>query len=495
LGFAAAVWLIDIGHPVYRLALQPPMRTAPPFTPGRSSRRTPIAVLLATALLVGACGGSAPSATPTAPAVTPAVTPIVGAAAAPVEIALAQASPAPVASTAPVASVVPAVASSVPGSPLPSTVPVPEAVFPAELAARLDRIVTASQARIPAPGISVAVRLADGSLYTGVAGDRQLSPRKPVDPDTVFAIASITKTFVTATVMQLVDEGKLSLDDRLARHVPDFPNAKNITIRQLLGHTSGLFDYFQNPAYARQVFANPARSWTPRQILKFVQAPVCAPGSCFRYSNTNFVLLGLVVESVTGKDLSAVIRKRLLDPLGMEHTVFQPDEATPRDAAHGHLWGGGSTFYDQTGRSRVLPHQSASTVAWAAGAMASTPTDLATWASALYGGEVVSDEALAEMLTFRKRDEYGLGTRTRDFAGRTAVGHLGGIRGYELAMWHFPEDGATIVVFTNRGLFSTDKTVKLLAKAVFGYLDEQAPAASPGPSGAPLPSPSVAPAG
>jgi D-alanyl-D-alanine carboxypeptidase len=491
LGFAAAVWLIDIGHPVYRLALQPPMRTAPPSSPGRPSRRTPIAVLLATALLAGACGASRPTPAPTAPT---AAAPIV-AIADPVEIALAQASPVPVASSGPSASMAPAVASDAPGSPAPATSPDGSPVFPDELASRLDTLVAVSRARIPAPGISVAVRLADGSLYTGVAGDRQLSPRKPVDRDTVFAIASITKTFVTATVMQLVDEGRLSLDDRLSRFVPDFPNARNITIRQLLGHTSGLFDYFGNPAYARRVFANTARTWTPRQILRFVQAPVCAPGTCFRYSNTNFVLLGLVVEAVTGKDVSTVIRKRLLDPLGMEHTVFQPDEATPRDAAHGHLWGGGAIFYDQTGRSRVLPHQSASTVAWAAGAMASTPTDLATWASALYGGQVVSDEALAEMLTFRKRDDYGLGTRTRDFAGHTAVGHLGGIRGYELAMWHFPDTGATIVVLTNRGLFSTDKTVKLLAKALFGYLEEQGTAASPAPSETPLPSPSTAPAG
>ena len=105
----------------------------------------------------------------------------------------------------------------------------------------------------------------------------------------------------------------------------------------------------------------------------------------------------------------------------------------------------------------------------------------------------MSDEALAEMLTFRKRDEYGLGTRTRDFAGRTAVGHLGGIRGFELAMWHFPDDGATIVALTNRGMFSTDKTVKLLARTLFSQLD-QAPVASPAPGASVAPSPSAAPA-
>lgn len=445
----------------------------PLTSPRRPSRRTPIAVLLAAAVLAGACGGAhAPDPASSAP---------LAAAARPV--ALLQASPAASQGASPVA----ALPSVAPVSPAPSGSPAPTSTFDPALAEALQEVVDASRLRIPSPGLSVAVLLDDGRLWTGVAGDRQLSPRRPVDADTVFAIASITKTFVTAAVMQLVDEGKLALDDRLSRYVPGFPRANDITIRQLLGHTSGVFDYFGNPAYAAKVFANKERSWTPREILRFVLAPYCDPGDCFRYSNANFVLLGLVVEAVTGKDLSAVIRKRLLDPLGLEHTVFQAEEPTPRNAAHGHLWGGGSTFYDQIGRSRIVPHRSAVTVAWAAGAMASTPTDLAQWAAALYGGDVVSPESLAAMLTFRKKDAYGLGTRTRTFQGHRAIGHLGGIRGFELAMWHFPEDGATIVALTNRGMFSTDKTVKLLARTLFAHLDAE-------PDGSPAPGASIVPA-
>jgi D-alanyl-D-alanine carboxypeptidase len=358
--------------------------------------------------------------------------------------------------------------------------------------------VEASRGRIPAPGISVAVLLPDGALWTGVAGDRQLSPRLPVTPDTVFAIASITKTFVTAVVMQLVDEGRLSLDSRLSEFLPRYPRARSIRIRHLLGHTSGVFDYFQTLRYAVRVFRDPSRSWTPREILGLADGPWCDPGACFRYSNTNFVLLGMVIERITGTSLGDEVRRRLLEPQGLDRTVFQPDQATPRNAAHGHLWGGGSVFYDHTGRSRILPHRSAATVAWAAGAMASTATDLARWADALYGGRVVSAESLAAMLTFRERDEYGLGTRTRTFQGHRAIGHLGGIRGYELAMWHFPDDDVTIVVLTNRGMFSTDRTVKLLAKALFRRLEA---AASPGPAASPVasafpvaPSPSAVPA-
>ena len=459
----------------------------PTTQPCRPARRTLPAILLVVATLLAACGGLADPAPPQAHRSR-----VAGAAAVPATprvLALLQAS----ASPAPSGAV---------GTPFPVVSPAPSSVASLDpaLAAALQGSVDASQARIPAPGISVAVRLADGRTWTGVAGDRQLSPPRPVGPDTVFAIASITKTFVTAVVMQLVDAGELSLDDRLSRFLPSYPRARDIRIRDLLGHTSGVFDYFQNPAYARRVFADRDRTWTSKEILGLVLGPACDPGACFRYSNTNFVLLGLVIEKVSGRDLSAAIRTRLLEPLGLDHTVFQPDEDTPRNAAHGHLWGGGDLFHDQSGSGRVLPHRSASTVAWAAGAMASTASDLARWADALYGGEVVSPASLDAMLTFRRRDEYGLGTRTRTFQGHRAVGHLGGIRGYELAMWHFPEDSATIVVLTNRGLFSTDRTVKLLARTLFsGLRDEDgaspAPSVGPGPSVDPRPSPSPVPAG
>ncbi len=457
----------------------------------RPLRWTLAATLLAAVSVLAACDGLADQAPPDRRAPSPTTVTVLATPATRM-VALLQVATSPAPSASPVSP-----GASVPPGASPAASPAPSAVVALDpaLAGALQRVVDASQARIPAPGISVAVHLADGRTWSGVAGDRQLSPRRPVTQDTVFAIASITKTFVTAVVMQLVDEGQVSLDDRLSRYLPRFPRARDIRIRDLLGHTSGVFDYFGNPAYARRVFADRDRAWTTPEILRFVLDPYCEPGACFHYSNTNFVLLGLVIEGITGKELSAVIRARLLDPLGLEHTVFQPDEATPRNAAHGHLWGGGSRFYDQSGRGRVLPHRSASSVAWAAGAMASTASDLARWADALYGGDVVSQGSLDAMLTFRRREEYGLGTRTRIFQGHRAVGHLGGIRGYELAMWHFPEDGATIVVLTNRGLFSTDRTVKLLARTLFAGLRAEAAAASPAPSASPVPSLSPIPAG
>jgi D-alanyl-D-alanine carboxypeptidase len=342
--------------------------------------------------------------------------------------------------------------------------------------AALQVVLDTARARIPTPGISVAIRLADGRTWLGVSGDRQLSPDRPVDQDTVFSIASITKTFVTAVVMQLVSEGRLGLDDHLSRFLPDYPRATRITIRQLLAHTSGVANYFESAAYNQAVFSDPSRRWKVRDILALVGKPYCSPGTCFHYSNTNFVLLGKVVQQVTGHTIAAEIDQRLLVPLGLEDTRFQPIDPTPRDAAHGHLWAGGTTFLDQTRGSRVLPNMSAATVAWAAGAMVSSPADLARWAMALYATDrVVPPDLLAQMLDFRKQDEYGLGTRTRIFNGRRAIGHGGSLRGYEDGIWYFPREGAVIVLLSNRGLYNPDRAIRELARTLWKHIDVPEP--------------------
>jgi D-alanyl-D-alanine carboxypeptidase len=309
---------------------------------------------------------------------------------------------------------------------------------------------------------------------------RQLSPRRPVTDETVFSIASITKTFVSAVVLQLVDEGKLSLDDRLSEFMPDFPNARRITIRQLLQHRSGVYNYFENPRYARQAFRDPNRQWTAREILRFVEAPYCQPGTCFHYSNTNFVLLGEVVEAVTGHRVSEEIRDRLLDPLGLEHTSYQPDERTPANGAHGHLWGGGTTFYDQTEGDRWLPHMSAASIAGASGAMVSNAGDLARWVMALYGSDEVLPEELRDAMTdYRPKDRYGLGTRMRIFSGRRGFGHGGSLRGYEDQVWYFPREGVSIALLSNRGLYNPDKTVRQLLRELWKHIDVPRPQYDP----------------
>ena len=182
---------------------------------------------------------------------------------------------------------------------------------------RLQKVLDTARARIPTPGISVAIRLADGRTWLGVSGDRQLSPARPVDEDTVFSIASITKTFVTAVVMQLVAEGRIGLDDPLSRYLPDYPRATqhhhppaagaHQRRRQLLRVTGLQPRGLLRPDAALEGAATSWRSWASR---------TASPGRCFHYSNTNFVLLGKVVEQVTGQHIARTIRRAAAGPTG-----------------------------------------------------------------------------------------------------------------------------------------------------------------------------------
>ena len=169
------------------------------------------------------------------------------------------------------------------------------------------------------PGVSAAVILGDGSRWAGVSGRSSVVPDQSVAPATSFVVGSITKTFVASLILELRDDGLLALDDPLSLWLPDYPNSAGITLRQLLSHTSGVFDYFAHPDYPEAVFSDPSRSWAPEEILAtFPHAPYFAPGTGYRYSNTNFVLLGLVAEAAGGAPIGQQLRTRFWQPLGLE---------------------------------------------------------------------------------------------------------------------------------------------------------------------------------
>lgn len=316
--------------------------------------------------------------------------------------------------------------------------------------AQLQAAVDEARTLRPIPGISAAIHLADGTRWEGVAGVGERGTSKwPVRPSTPFAIASITKTFVAAAILQLAEEGALSLDDPLGRWLPDHPRGDIVTLRHLLDHTSGEANYFTHRDYESLVFGRPTHHWTSAEILALVGEPVFVPGTDWQYSNTNYVLLGLVLEAATGASVSSVTRERFLDPLGLRETWFQGEETVPVTPAQAYLRRDGRWIGLADG-TPFRPHTSAATVAWAAGAMISSARDLATWARALYGGHVLSDASLAAMTDFNE-DDYGLGTKTYLMGGRTAWGHGGSLRGAEATMRYLPSLDAAVVVLWNRG--------------------------------------------
>jgi D-alanyl-D-alanine carboxypeptidase len=323
------------------------------------------------------------------------------------------------------------------------------------------------------PGLSLAIRLADGTVWTAVTGKAQVERKhkRAVTPDTAFSAGSITKTFVGALVMQLVQRGVLHLGDRVSKWLPHYPNAKHLLISQLLQHTSGLFDYFDNPDYNPAVFGHPHHLWTVPEILKLVRDPYFRPGARWHYSNTNYILLGQILERATRSGVGNLIRNRLLKPLKLSDAAFQDREPRLPDEANGYLWSG-SGWIGWTDGSDYRPNPSAATVAWAAGAMLASPSDLVRWAHALYAeGRIVSDASLTAMTKFNKHD-YGLATErfftsTSRSSRKPMWGHAGSLRGFEAQVWYIPSRDVTISLMGNRGRVSLRPAVQSLLTVLF----------------------------
>lgn len=454
--------------------------------PRGAPQRTPAVGLVALlALVLTGCvsvSGGDPAGTPAA---SPSVAPTT-----PVATAFAP-SPVPAASLAAMPS---AAVSAPPG--VPST---PEAVLatgePAsvspELAAELDALITQWRRDAQVPGVVAALRLPDGSVWTGAAGRAVVGPggaRATVD--TPWVIGSITKTFVAALAFQLQEEGRLSLDDPISTWLPDYPDGSLITLRMLLNHTSGIGDYFWHPDYKTLVFDRPTHRWTVDEILALAaeRAPVFRPGARQEYSNTNYILAGRILEVAGGAPLAEQLRARFIEPLGLGSVVLQGDEPVPDGAAKGY-WRDGS-WVDWSDGTTLRPSTSAATVVWAAGALLSSVRDLIRWEDALYGGEILAPESLAQLLTFESGG-YGPGTRYQRMAGWDGYGHGGSLRGFVAGMYRLPEPDVDVIVMTNRGDLTMDLTLLAsdLVKAAVG----RAPRPGPLPTPLSLPSPSAVP--
>jgi D-alanyl-D-alanine carboxypeptidase len=349
--------------------------------------------------------------------------------------------------------------------------PVPDAV-----AAKLDARLDAWRVAHRVPGVTAAVRFPDGSLWLGASG-RAAVGRDPRDatPRTPFVIASLTKTFIAALVLQLVEQDRLALNDPLSSWMPAYPRARSITVKQLLSHRSGVFDYFAHPTYERKVFSRPRHHWSVPEILALRGPRYCAPNKCYRYSNTNYVLLGQVIRKVTGKSPARLIRNRFLKPLGLTDTTFQGQEPIGRWAAKGY-WAMPDGYKGWSDGTPYRPNTSAATVAESAGAMLASARDVSDWQDALFGGAVLEPASLQRMLTFGAKSGYGLGMRRAWLDGLPGIGHGGSLRGFVAIMYRLPDDDIDVVILTNRGNTSLQGLTDALTRIALKGLPEARPA-------------------
>ncbi len=344
------------------------------------------------------------------------------------------------------------------------------------LQARLDQL----RERYGIPGVSVTILFPDGSVWLGVSGDADVAEGTPVTPSTSFAIASVSKTFTAALILGLVEDGRIGLDDQVREYLPDLRISPKITIRQLLDHTSGLRDYFFHPAIDRVLLAHPDRVWTAAEALKYVGKPYFKPGAGWHYSNTNYLVLGEVAEAVGGTPLGEQIRERFLDPLGLTHTWYMPTEPAATHAAHGYRFTSGdpkARAIDLSDGSPIIPFTSVVTAAGAAGGLASSSTDLARWARALYAGGVLAGESVQEMLddiarteAYRPSVPYGLGVQLLDIDGDRSLGHSGRLLGFRSAMRWLPDRDIAIAVLTNQSRTDPGIVVRALLE-IAGQVD------------------------
>lgn len=311
------------------------------------------------------------------------------------------------------------------------------------------------------PGVSVAVIVPGYSTWLGVSGVSHGTT--PVTPDTPFAAGSIAKNFIAAIVLQLAEEGVLTLDDPLHKWLPDYANIDNtITIRQLLYNTGGIHNMTENSEYWQTVLGDPERTLTPEEtIATFVLEPYFPKGTDWHYSNSGYLLLGMIINEATGSELSSESRNRLWTPLGLDSTFLPIEEALPENTAHGWFDLDGDGAYDEVS---VLSMPSFYSSAAAAGGWFSTAEDLAKWSRALFHeGRVLSEQSLDQMLDFyspipegrpdwRLLVGYGLGVvrfTPEVLNGLEIWGHSGDAPGYAAASLYLPDYGVFIGMATN----------------------------------------------
>jgi CubicO group peptidase (beta-lactamase class C family) len=339
-----------------------------------------------------------------------------------------------------------------------------------DLKARVDRIAAQVLEQTGVPSASVAVVQHGKLAYTHAYGLAHLDPRTPATPEMRYSIGSISKQFTAAAILLLQEQGKLSLDDTVGKYIPGLTEGDKVTIRQILSHTSGYQDYWpedylmtpmRKPESAQQIID----TWA-KKPLDF------EPGTQWQYSNTNFVIAGRIVETITGAPLMDLLTTRIFRPLGMQ-SVWNSDETklTTADAT--------PYIRNALGPLRVAPKEGRGWM-FAAGELAMTAHDLALWDESLIAQSILKPESYKQMFTEVKLEDgkgthYGLGVEVMDRNGHRSIEHSGEVSGFVSDNQVLVDDGVAVAVLTNQDAVGAASIISNLASPVVLNIPLSAP--------------------
>ena len=346
---------------------------------------------------------------------------------------------------------------------LPSQATIGQMPTTTELARRIDSAATDLVAKKATAGLAIGVSRGGKTVYTKGFGQADLEAGVAADAGTVFLIGSITKQFTAASILQLIERGKLKLDDHLTTYFPDWPApADQVTVRQLLNHTSGIKSYTGLPGwrvYQRQALSHDS-------LLGFVRSVPFdfPPGTDFRYNNSGYYILGVLIEKLSGQTYPEYLAKHVFEPLGMTGSRYCDHRPLIPHRSHGYA-------LRPDGFQNADPLDMGNP--FAAGALCSTVGDLLTWTRALEAGKVIGQESYRVMTTpvplpngALQRYAFGLGIGTLD--GHRSVSHNGGINGFRSQMASYPDDSLIVTVLANTETDLPDKLEKTISRWALG---------------------------
>lgn len=311
------------------------------------------------------------------------------------------------------------------------------------------------------PGATLGVVLANGESFGLAVGFSDRDAKTPMTPSDRMLAGSVGKTFAAATALQLIKEGRIGLDDKIEKYLgsePWFsrlPNAKDITVRQLMNHTSGLVRYEFKEQFTKDLTANPEKVWKPAELVAYLldEKPPFEAGKGWDYSDTNYIVLGMIIEKVTGRKFYDEANRRLLKPLKLTNTIPQ-DGPRLKGVVQGYAGPnnpfGGTDAMIVNGKFAINPQ-----FEWTGGGYASTAYDLARWAKMIYEGKAFSLDLLPQVLDgvaapmLGRETKYGLGAIIRKTPVGTSYGHSGFFPGYMTDMAYFPEQKVAVAVQVN----------------------------------------------